>query len=279
MKTQRQRILFRWIIAVNTASVITLSLFSNSITSQTVWANSIKAHMNSVEFTPPPPPPDRDAPGSRGGGAGRGCGTGSQSVTALMPEYPQALPQGGAITKVWGTTTTEHPTFWFDVPYERGAIAAMEFVLQDNSSPAKDMYRSAIVPPEAPGIVSIHLPATVVPLEVGKLYKWFFKVRLQCGSSALVAKIQKEDLYGWVQRVNLSATLRSQLKQTTPQQRASLYAQNGIWFDALTTLGELRLTNSQDSQLMKDWNSLLQAIGLEKLAAKPLASCCKSRRE
>ncbi|NJP08624.1 MAG: DUF928 domain-containing protein [Leptolyngbyaceae cyanobacterium RU_5_1] len=252
------------------------SNFGDRMMVQATWATPRATQVRATGFTPPPPPPDRDAPGRRGGGAGRGCGAGSQSTTALMPEYQQALAQGGAITKVWGTTTAERPTFWFDLPYEKGTIAAMEFVLQDNSRPARDVYRAAIATPDAPGIVSIQMPASVRPLEAGTLYKWFFKVRLQCDSStsAVKPRIQKEEVYGWVQRVSPSTTLTSQLNQATPQQRAVLYAQHGIWFDALTTLAELRLANPQDIRLTEDWNRLLQTVGLEKLAAKPLIKCC-----
>lgn len=274
MKTQRQKTVFNRAIAACTFGLFALPCFGNAIGSNAVWASPIAARMRLVAFTPPPPPPDRDAPGNRGGGAGRGCGTG-QPLIALVPEYQQAL-EGGAITKVWGTTLAERPTFWFDVPYNKGAIAALEFVLQDNSSPAKELYRSAIVPPDAPGIVSIQLPATVPPLAAGKLYQWFFKVHLQCASSeAAKPQTQKETLYGWVQRVSPNAAIASQLKQATPQQQADLYAQNGIWFDALTTLGNLRLTSPQDPRLIADWNSLLQSVGLEKLTTKPLIHCCE----
>lgn len=198
---------------------------------------------------------------------------------ALAPEYQQSLVGGGENIQVWGMVTVERPTFWFDVPYEKGAITTLEFVLQDNSSHAKELYRGAIVPPDSPGIVSVRLPATVPPLESGKLYQWFFKVRLQCGSSESAAKpqLQKEILYGWVQRVSPDVALISQLKQATPQQRANLYAQNGIWFDALTTLGELRLSNPQDSRLTADWNDLLQSVGLETLTKEPLLQCCKPK--
>lgn len=281
LKTQRQKTELSSAIAIFTLSIFVFPCLGDRISSQTAWATPRMTQIAATGFTPPPPPPDRDAPGKRGGGAGRSCAAGDQSVTALMPEYQQALTTGGAITKVWATTTTERPTFWFDLPYEKSTIAALEFVLQDNSSPAKDLYRGAIVPPDAPGIISILLPATVPPLEVGKLYKWFFKVRLQCRSGASAAKpqIQKEELYGWVQRVSPNPALTNQLKQATPQQQASLYAQNGIWFDALTISGKLHLANPQDVQLRKDWNDLLQSVGLEKLMAKPLVPCCQPRFE
>lgn len=225
-----------------------------------------------IRFTPPPPPPDRNAPGNRGGGAGRSCGVRQQSITALVPEYRQSLTTGGTITKVWGTTTAERPTFWFDVPYQKETIVAMEFVLQNNASPAIDLYRTTITPPAIPGIVSVQLPTTVPSLEVGQGYQWFFKVRLHCGTSPTVGQSQllKETVSGWVERVSPSAVLLSQLKVATLSQRAVLYAQEGIWFDALTTLAELRLSEPQNAEFLEEWIRFLQTVGLEKLAAKPI---------
>ncbi|NJL62847.1 MAG: DUF928 domain-containing protein [Methylacidiphilales bacterium] len=56
----------------------------------------------------------------------------------------------------------------------------------------------------------------------------------------------------------------------TPQQQTNIYAQNGMWFQALTTIGELRRKNPQDTTLKATWNSLLTEIDLIEIAEKPL---------
>lgn len=258
-------------IAVWIIGLLILPIGVNGMLAVRTGANQTRS---AIRFTPPPPPPDRNAPGNRGGGAGRSCGVRQQSITALVPEYQQSLTTGGMITKVWGMTTAERPTFWFDVPYPTETIVAMEFVLQTNANPAQDLYRTAITPPASPGIVRVQLPLTVPPLEVGQGYQWFFKVRLRCGSGSSVApsQLSKETVSGWVERVSPSAALLSQLKEATPSQRAALYAQQGIWFDALTALVELRLSDPQNIALLEEWSRFLQTVGLEKLAAKPIIS-------
>jgi uncharacterized protein YeaO (DUF488 family) len=75
---------------------------------------------------------------------------------------------------------------------------------------------------------------------------------------------------GWIQRISPSSKLSQQLKQAPTKQQARLYAENGIWFDALTTLAELRLKNSQDAAIAQDWKSLLQSVGLEQFAVEAL---------
>jgi hypothetical protein len=217
---------------------------------------------SSLQFTPPPPP-SGDAPTGRPrGGASRGnCPEVKISLTALVPSVVAQAKKN--ITNVWGLTVDEHPTFWFYYPYDKGCISQIEFSLQDNEE--NDVYRSAIALPEKPGVIAVLLPATAPALAVGKNYRWFFKIYYR---TALPEPPQFVN--GTIQRVNPNPTLSNQLKTATPQQQLGLYANNGIWFNALTTLAELRLKSPQDTQLADDWKSLLQSVGLGDVAAEPL---------
>ena len=231
-----------------------------------------------VTFSPPPPPPDRGAAGDRGGAASRGCGVSNQSAIALVPVYKQTLKQGQteavSVTKVWGLTTEEYPTFWFFVPYKKSTINSIEFVLKDESSKlSPTLYRTIVTIPETPGIISIPLSATTPSLQVDKMYHWFFKMKIICNPQQ---PAQREYAEGWVQRVNLNPKLVDSPAQETPQQRVRLYAENGIWYDALTTLAELRLAKPQDPTLAVEWMNLLKSVDLENLAKQPLIKCCQA---
>ncbi|MDF5707464.1 MAG: DUF928 domain-containing protein [Nostoc sp. S4] len=227
------------------------------------------AQSGSIRFNPPPPPADRGAPGNRGEGASRGeCTQPGIPLTALVPSYEQQLNQGTetvTVTQVWALTSTEQPSFWFYIPYQKSSIKAVEFVLQTEKNTT--ISRKNITVPPIPGIVRVQLQNQETILATNKPYHWFFKVRVVCDSQQATTLNYVE---GWVQRVNLDVSLRQQLKQSSPRQQAAIYAKNGIWYDALTSLAELRLTNLQDSQLIEDWENLLKVIKLEKLATKPL---------
>ncbi|MEH1901092.1 MAG: DUF928 domain-containing protein [Nostoc sp.] len=230
-----------------------------------------------VTFSPPPPPPDRGATGDRKGAASRGCGVSNQSIIALVPIYKQTLKQAQteavSVTKVWGLTTEEYPTFWFFVPYQKSVINSIEFVLKDESSKlSQTLYRTTVIKPEEPGIISIRLSATTSPLQVDKMYHWFFKMKIICNPQQ---PPELEYVEGWVQRVNLNPKLNSP-KQATPQQRVNLYAKNGIWNDALTTLAQLRLAKPEDPTLAVEWMNLLKSVDLENLAKQPLIKCCQA---
>ncbi|GAB4201732.1 MAG: hypothetical protein Fur006_54520 [Coleofasciculaceae cyanobacterium] len=169
------------------------------------------------------------------------------------------------MTQVWGLTSNEHPRFWFYVPYESNSVRAIEFVLQDDRD--ETLYRTSVSIPSKVGIVGVQVPTTANPLEPNRQYHWFFKVRAACDPN------QPETLEyveGWVQRMSLDATLRDRISQASPQQRAALYAEKGIWHEALTTLSQLRRANPNDGAIAKDWTDLLKAVGLENLANQPL---------
>jgi hypothetical protein len=254
-----------------------IAFTSNIFYDLKVQALPVNHHLASVKFVPPPPPPDRSAAGSRSGAASRGCTAGSQTVTALVPTYQQTIKGQQAvvpITQVWGLTNSEHPNFFFFVPYNTSSIANIEFVLQEKTgNKSITLYRTYLTPPESPGIMSVHLPPSQASLQVGKMYHWFFKVRVQCDQKQ-PTKLDYAD--GWVQRVNQNSTLTEQLKQAEIQEEATLYAVNGIWYDAITSLAELRLTNPKNETLLAKWITLLHSVGLEEIANQPLINCCKS---
>ncbi|NJK47021.1 DUF928 domain-containing protein [Candidatus Gracilibacteria bacterium] len=81
---------------------------------------------------------------------------------------------------------------------------------------------------------------------------------------------------GSVERVELNATLKSQLKAAnSARDRVAIYASHGIWYDALTELGELYRTNPQNRKVQEDWADLLHSVGLGAIARVPIVDCCQ----
>jgi hypothetical protein len=224
-----------------------------------------------AQTKPTPPPPDQGAPGSREGAASRGrCPASDKPLTALVPLTQETLRAGQNSTPVMsspktvlGLTVTEHPTFWFYVPYPLTSTRSAEFVLQDDKG--KDIYQSSLIESgTTPGVVGFKLPSTVPPLEVSKRYHWYFLIH--CNSEETVV------VDGWVERVALKPLLKSQLAQATPQERVTLYAQAGLWHEALTALAKLRSKNPDDAKLIAEWDKLLESIDLKAIAQEPITS-------
>lgn len=256
--------------------VLGVTFLSNLSSPFPLPALPVNHHLAAAKFSPPPPP-DRGATGSRSGAASRGCNTGNQTVTALVPTYQQNPPKDQSavipITQVWGLTTSENPEFFFFVPYNVSSIKNIEFVLQEaTNNKNKTLYRTHLTIPKSPGIISVNLPPSVASLQEEKMYQWFFKVRVQCDQKQPLVLYYAQ---GWIQKLNQNATLTAQLKQAELEQKVTLYATNGVWYDAVTSLVKLRLSNPQNQSLLAQWQTLLNSVGLEKIAHQPLIDCCK----
>ena len=82
---------------------------------------------------------------------------------------------------------------------------------------------------------------------------------------------------GWIQRADLNSDLSERIKQSTPELQAALYAENGLWYDALSTFAELRRDvpaerlrqRPQDITIIQDWRNILKSVDLGKLADRP----------
>lgn len=216
----------------------------------------------------PPKPPKSGTPGGRPrGGAGRGnCPKVSVPLTILIPNE-QVTPSSAnpkSITSVWGQSASEKPTFWFFVPYGDRVGFSAEFALQDAAG--KDIHRTSVALPSQPGIVAVALPESVAPLTVDALYQLYFTVK--CGSTRTA---QSEYVKGWVQHVAIDPALKRQIAEANPESRPAIYASQSLWFDALTTIAELRLKDLDNRTLEQNWQQLLKSANLGDIANQPLA--------
>jgi hypothetical protein len=196
------------------------------------------------------PPPGRNAPrgGTAGGGSrpvGGAClsnpSAKSSSLTALVPDHHLGLTQA------------ERPNFLVYMPQTTAQTA--EFSLFDEQM--NGIYQMS-VPVSKAGLVSIRLPDTAPPLAKDKPYYW--TVALACNPSD-----RTEDwvVGGWIERAEPSATLKQQLANVTAVERASLYAKQGFWYDALDTLVELQRTQPNHPVIATTWAELMKSVGPE----------------
>lgn len=197
-------------------------------------------------------PPDVTAPSNRQGGTHRGNGQcpAGLSITPLVP------------TSNIGLTLTDSPTFFVYVPQ---TDAPIEFTLL--SEKEDELIYETGFKVDKPGIVGVKVPPgdKSKSLEAGKRYVWSFSMicDTQDRSADLVVK-------GWVQRVEKQANIQNDLQKSDPMAKLNVYAQNGIWYETLSDLAELRSQTPSDSILTAEWNKLLQSQGLDSVATKPL---------
>ena len=196
-------------------------------------------------------PPDVTAPDNRQGGTHRGCQLQEGlSITPLIPE-----------TNI-GLTLTESPTFFV---YVSQPGAQVEFVLL-NEDESEVVYETTLKVDKA-GIVGVTISdkGKKKNIEVGKRYVWSFALACdpQERSGDYIVK-------GWMQRIEPQATLKSDLANPDPKARLLTYATNGIWYETLATLADLRRQSPDDAKLTAQWTQLLQSQKLESIADRPL---------
>lgn len=197
-------------------------------------------------------PPARGLPGRRLGGGTRGeCVQSQPTLTALQPDSN------------FGLTTTAYPTFFWYLPASSATQA--EFILLDADS--NPVYQTTFQIMGKSGVIRLSLPTDVnlPPLAVGKDYHWFFS--LVCDANDRSADVITE---GWIQRVTPDAALMNRLQSSPESDRAALYAEAGIWYDALSTVATLRDAQPNNPTFVAQWRTLLDAIGLVQLADQPL---------
>jgi hypothetical protein len=180
-------------------------------------------------------------PGRRVAGASRKiqqCLLDNKPLTAIVPQSNIGL------------TTAANPVLLFYIP-KTSAQAQLELVVQ-NANEKNIVTKQYYKPSSKAGVVSI--PVTNASLEVGKDYHWFFSII--CDPKA---RSKDHSVSGGIKRIQAETQLTTQLKNANTQQIVNVYAQAGIWQDAVATLAGLRSSRPNDAELKADWEALLQS--------------------
>ncbi|MEG3847171.1 DUF928 domain-containing protein [Microcoleus sp. herbarium19] len=198
-------------------------------------------------------PPDVIAPENRQQGTPKGSACPRDlSIIPLMPP-----------TNI-GLTVAESPTVF---AYISPNSIPIEFTLQTDDEKLTEVYQTTFKV-DKPGIVEVSIPkkgSSQNFLEVGKRYQWWFVTVCNPGERA-----GEYSFKGFVKRIEPQETLKKDLANPDPMARAIAYAKNGIWYDTISTLAQMRRQAPDDPMLKAEWTQLLQSQKLESIADQPL---------
>lgn len=250
--------------------LFSFGLLSSLVFGSISMANNSQASIDrKIIFTPAknqskPPPrgtPDTDE------------GTGSRGSCPYKPNMPPLMSLVG--NRNLTDTLDRHPSFWIYIPYANSEIEWGEFTIQDSE---KDFYRTKIsLPPNTPGIIEIKLPSSYTPLTTGKKYRWYFEI--DCSQPSDPGLGSYATLTGIVRLIPSSDKLERELATAqTPLDKIEILARNGIWYDTLTQLIEVRSQNPHNSDYQKLWQNLLSQSDVDKaqVIEEPLAGQAKN---
>ncbi|MBI5639499.1 MAG: DUF928 domain-containing protein [Nitrospirae bacterium] len=186
-------------------------------------------------------PPRLGKPGSRIGGGTRGTGTDTPLLSALAPAHP-------------GLTSKPRPSLcWY---IEKPMHTRIEITLNDEKA-VKPVLEKKLASPLRGGVQCLKLSDYGITLQPDVEYQWFVAIipdpeqrSRDIISGGLI--IYREPAAA------LSEKLTSIKKTAVP----ALYAEEGIWYDAVSSLSDLIAANPDDRDLRLMRADLLEQAGL-----------------
>lgn len=213
---------------------------------------NLKASAN--DFAEYVPPSGRDKIQRTEGAGSRGCPSDSFGSLSLL------IPKNHI-----GLTATDHPTFsWY---VSKVPSTEMQFALVEPGVSKPLLVKQ--FHSDKNGFVQLELPQNVPGLSIGKVYRW--TVSLVCN-----AKRPSENIYvrSSIIRIANSTQTNNQLTglasldQSYAQklrQTAAVYAQSGIWYDAIANVSKAYLADPRDGLNAQYFRFLLDEVGLSQL--------------
>ena len=190
-------------------------------------------------------PPLRGAPEGRLRGGSRGTGRDPLVLTVLAPDHR-------------GLTVHEQPSlYWF---VSSGTSLPVELTLTDPRA-AQPVLETSIPGPVEPGMHRIRLADYGVRLAVGVVYRWYVAVVPD-------ESRRSRDILagGTIERVEPGEELPAKLAQAGEGDVPFLYAEAGLWYDALAAISDLIEAAPHDPALRRQRASLLAQVGLGEIS-------------
>ncbi len=142
--------------------------------------------------------------------------------------------------------------------------AKLQFTLLDEDG-IEPVVEAFIETPNDGGIHRIRLSDFDVELQAGTEYEWSVSIVVDPDERAkdVVAT-------GWIKCVERSDDLKSRLASEGATGAIRVYADQGLWYDALTALGDRIEQSPGDPELTEMRESLLRQVGLQDVTARVL---------
>lgn len=196
--------------------------------------------------TPIYKPPPRGAPRGRIGGGTRGPRDSLLGLYVLAPDHT-------------GLTATEQPDFYWHL--SELTQYPIEFTLIEETA-ILPVVEVRISTPVRPGIQRIALSAYNVRLKENSEYRWFVAIIPDRNS-------RSKDILagGFIRKITPSDAFQKRVAEESPERSPFLYAEEGIWYDALSAISNLIDAAPNDATRHRQRAELLEQVGLQEISA------------
>lgn len=185
-------------------------------------------------------PPLRGAPGGRVGGGTRGTAN-VFVLSALAPDH-------------MGLTANEQPSlYWF---ISNPTTLPVEVAIMDPQG-VKPLFERRLTGPVDKGVHRIDLSELGVKLAPGVPYRWSVTVIPD-------ANRRSRDILAaaTIERIDVPTEVRAKVEQARKEDLTAVYAEAGLWYEALATVSEQIERAPNDSTLRRQRAELLNQVGL-----------------
>ncbi len=190
-------------------------------------------------------PPLRSAPKGRLAGGSRAPGNSSTKILLLSPDHV-------------GLTVFEQPKiFWFlSGPVKQPP----EFTLIESNA-VNPVVETRLAHPAGPGIQSIRLSDYGVRLKQGVDYQCYIAIVSdpERRSKDIIAS-------GDIEKIEFPASLNEKLNRAAPTRAPFIYAEEGLWYDALSALSDMIEKDAGQTSCLRQRAALLNQVGLREAA-------------
>lgn len=232
----------------------TVFLGTDAILAQTAPNRSFDSDSAQVSFKPPPGEGMPDTTGT--------AGTRGQCSQDTNSDNPSESSLMMALVPInsYGLTVAARPSFFVYLP----KTSARHIILSLQTENKQHHSKTVIPISGEAGIVKIELGKDAPDLEIGTEYIWM--VVLVCGEKTTP---NAPGIAALIRRIESSKLDNAQIKQKLPIAQAVWYGEQGIWYDTLTALAEAKSAQPDDRAWAKNWENLLQSVGLGAIATEP----------
>ena len=190
-------------------------------------------------------PPMRGAPASRVGGGSRGGSVGDFVLNVLAPDHT-------------GVTTQAQPTLYW---YASGpSIAKLEVTVIADAAELPVLSQNINL--ASGGVQSFDLAKHGVILKPDTEYEWYVSVVPDPNQRS-----QDITSGGTIRRVSPDAAVQARVAAVGERQAPMIYAEAGLWYDAIEALSHLIELHPGDAGLHAQRAALLDQVGLPAAAS------------
>lgn len=190
--------------------------------------------------------PLRGAPATRVGGGTRSAGATAMTLNVLAPNETGYTTQATPTIYWYVSETINHP----------GEVTITGASIEDAINPLLEI---TLQPPISKGVHALRLEEHGVSLKLDVEYQYFVTVvkNVNQRSDDIIAG-------GSIKRVSPSSDVQAKLDQASPDLLPAVYAESGIWYDAIDELSKQIVANPA---LREQRAALLEQVGLREAAS------------